>query len=171
MDFRKYDLHGFYDEIFLDADTPRPAATELIKMIDSLSKGELTRRQQAAELALLTMGVTFTVYSDESGIEKIFPFDIIPRIVSPDDWRHIEKGLHQRVEVLNLFLDDIYNDRKVIKDGIIPVELIESCRAYRKELIRFQPPKNIWCHITGTDLVRHSDGEFYVLVERRECAI
>src|SRR2546422_1618427 len=163
MLFDGYELDGFYDEMF-DADgAPRRSARSLFQRIASLDDGELKRYQQAAEQALFRMGITFNVYGDEAGTERIFPFDIIPRIVGADEWDVIERGLRQRVHALNLFIDDIYHDQKILKDGVVPSELILSAKSYRKVCVGLNPPHRIWCHITGSDLVRDGDGKYYVL--------
>jgi uncharacterized circularly permuted ATP-grasp superfamily protein len=109
------------------------------------------------------------VYGEKRGIERIFPFDIVPRIVEPADWETIESGLRQRVEALNLFIDDIYHDQKILKDGVIPTELITSGQTYRPECAGLNPPRGVWCHITGTDLVRNGDGQIYVLEDNMRC--
>ena len=127
------------------------------------------RRQKAAEAALLQMGITFTVYGDEEGVDRVFPFDIIPRIVEPADWAYIERGLKQRIYALNFFLEDIYNEQRILKDQVVPEDLIHSGRSFRPECMGLHPPKGIWCHVTGTDLVRHSDGQFYVLEDNLRC--
>jgi uncharacterized circularly permuted ATP-grasp superfamily protein len=118
---------------------------------------------------LLKMGITFNVYGREEGTEKIMPFDIIPRIVSAEDWRQIENGLKQRIFALNEFIQDLYNERKILKDKVVPEELILSSRTYRRECEGFTPPRRIWCHVTGTDLVRDRDGRFYVLEDNLRC--
>ena len=165
MDFKNYDTEGFYDEVFKDNATPHEWTRFLTDRIESLSDGELIERQKAAEMNLFEMGVTFTLYSEKkkSSEENIFPFDIIPRIVSAEDWELIERGLKQRIRALNLFIDDIYNDQKILRDKVVPKDLILSSREFRLDCVGFSPPKNIWCHITGTDLIRHSDGNFYIL--------
>ncbi len=165
MNFKNYDTGGFYDEVFKDNSTPYEWTKFLTDRIESLSDGALLERQKAAEMNLFEMGVTFTLYSErkKTSEENIFPFDIIPRIVSSDDWQLIERGLKQRIHALNLFIDDIYNDRKILRDKVVPKELILSSREFRLECVGFSPPKKIWCHITGTDIIRHSDGNFYVL--------
>ena len=165
MDFKNYDTEGFYDEVFEDNATPHEWTRFLTDRIESFSEGELIERQKAAEMNLFEMGVTFTLYSEQkkASEENIFPFDIIPRIVSAEDWELIERGLKQRIHALNLFIDDIYNDRKILRDKVVPKELILSSREFRLDCVGFSPPKNIWCHITGTDLIRHSDGNFYIL--------
>jgi uncharacterized circularly permuted ATP-grasp superfamily protein len=167
--FSKYNLEDFYDELIDTSGKPRQGAQLLVDMIESLPPGDLAMRQKAAEALLLKMGITFNVYGRNEGTEKIFPFDIIPRIVPADDWQQIESGLKQRIYALNEFLQDIYNDRKIVKDGVVPEDLILSSRTYRKECEGFTPPRRIWCHVTGTDLVRDKDGRFYVLEDNLRC--
>ena len=169
MDFDSYDPGKFYDELFESKGKPRLGTKILIDRLSSFPKQEILERQKAAEAALFNQGVTFTVYSDESGIEKIFPFDILPRIVEPEDWSHIEKGLKQRIYALNLFIDDVYHDQKIIKDGIIPKDILYSSKCIQPKCEGLNPPKGIWCHITGSDLVRDKDGEFYVLEDNLRC--
>src|SRR5262245_28435491 len=163
MDFRGYQTENFFDELFRAPGAPRDGAALLIQKLESLDEGELRERQAAAELALLRMGITFNVYGDKSGTERIFPFDVIPRIVESADWKVLERGLRQRVYALNLFINDIYHEQKILKDGVVPRELIESATSFRRQCIGLKPPRGIWCHVTGTDLVRHSDGNWYVL--------
>lgn len=169
MHIEQYDPGDFYDELFDEQGNPRPEATQLIERIKSLSMKDLQQRQQAAQSALFKLGVTFNVYSDNQGTERILPFDIIPRIVSAAEWQWLERGLKQRIETLNLFLSDIYGEQKILKDGIIPAELIYSATGFLKPCMELKPPKNIWCHITGTDLVRDRDGKWYVLEDNLRC--
>lgn len=164
-----YDTEGFYDEVFAPDGSARPAAQMLMERIESFPDGELNRRQIAAEYALLRMGITFNVYADEQGIEKIFPFDLIPRIIGANEWNWIERGLKQRIHALNLFIDDVYHDQKILKDGVVPSDIVLSSERYLKECIGLDPPRGIWCHITGTDLVRDSDGQIYVLEDNLGC--
>jgi len=169
MNFDNYDTGGFYDEMFDAQGVPRPGADLVVQRINSLPAEELIRRQRAAERALLHLGITFSVYGDQSGTERIFPFDIVPRIVQGKEWETMERGLKQRVHALNLFIHDVYNDQKIIKDKVIPEELVFSADGFRKQCLGLQPPRNIWCHITGTDLVRHADGNYYVLEDNLRC--
>ena len=169
MKFSNYDPGPFYDELFESQGVPRADAQTLIDRIESLTMPELQRRQRAAQSALFKMGVTFNVYSDDQGTEKIFPFDIVPRIVSASEWATLDKGLKQRIEALNQFLADIYGDQKIVKDGIIPAELIESASGFHKVCMGLKPPKGIWCHITGSDLVRDRDGNWLVLEDNLRC--
>jgi len=169
MLFDGYDTGGFQDEMFCADGTPRSCARLLFERIASVGDEELRRYQKAAEQALFRMGITFNVYGDEAGTEKIFPFDIIPRIVAADEWAQIERGLRQRVHALNLFINDIYHDQKILKDRVIPTDVVLSAKSFRKSCIGLRPPKGTWCHITGTDLVRHSDGKYYVLEDNLRC--
>jgi uncharacterized circularly permuted ATP-grasp superfamily protein len=163
MRFRSYDTEGFYDEMFEGDGRPRTGAQLLLETVEALSDGHLLRYKHAAERMLLQMGITFNVYGDSAGAERIFPFDLIPRIVPADEWEHIERGLKQRVHALNAFIDDIYHDQKILKNGIIPSEVVLSAESYRKQCQGLNPPWRVWCHITGTDLVRDRDGRYYVL--------
>jgi len=167
--FTTYDPEGFYDELVDEKGIPRPGVQLLVDKIESLPKGNLRLRQNEAEALLLKMGITFNVYGQDEGTEKIFPFDLIPRIISNKDWQQIESGLKQRIFALNEFLQDIYNGKKILKDKIVPVDLILSSKTYRKECEGFTPPKRIWCHVTGTDLIRGADGCFYVLEDNLRC--
>lgn len=169
MDFSSYQTEGFYDELFNPDNTPRDFAKPLIDRLDSFPKNEIRRRQQAAEAALLELGITFTVYGEKKGTERIFPFDIVPRIVSNPDWQIIESGLTQRIHALNLFISDIYGEQTILKDGIVPSELVLSGNSFRKECVGLKPPRGVWAHITGTDLVRAGDGQIYVLEDNMRC--
>ncbi len=167
--FRNYDPEDFYDELIDAGGRPRPGAGLLVEKIEAMPPGDLIMRQRAAEALLLKMGITFNVYGRDEGTEKIFPFDIIPRIVSGSDWEQIESGLKQRIFALNAFIQDVYNDKNILKDKVVPEDLILSSRTYRKECEGFTPPHGIWCHVTGTDLVRDQDGRFYVLEDNLRC--
>ena len=169
MPFDGYDTGCFYDEMFEADGSPRASARLLFERISSVGDAELRRYQQAAEQALFRMGITFNVYGDEAGTEKIFPFDIIPRIVPAGEWTQIDRGLRQRVHALNLFIDDIYHHQKILNDGVIPRDLILSAKSFREACLGLKPPKGTWCHITGTDLVRHNDGQYYVLEDNLRC--
>lgn len=169
MRFDNYDPEDFYDELFAAKGKPRPEAALLIERINSLSSGELQQRQQAAQIALFKQGVTFNVYGDSQGAERILPFDTIPRIISAQEWVRLERGLKQRVYALNLFVADIYHEQKILKDGAIPAEVVYSAKGFLKPCLGLNPPGGIWCHITGTDLVRDRDGQWYVLEDNLRC--
>jgi len=163
MQFNTYQTENFHDEMFDEKGVARPEARLLLETIQSLEDGQLERCQLSAERLLLQLGITFNVYGDSSGAERIFPFDLIPRIVDAKEWDWIERGLKQRIHALNAFIDDIYHDQKILKDRIIPEEVIHSAAFYRSQCMGINPPGGVWCHITGTDLVRHGDGQIYVL--------
>jgi uncharacterized circularly permuted ATP-grasp superfamily protein len=163
MQFAHYKTDGFYDEMFDAEGVARPEARLLLETVESLGEGQMQRCQRAAERLLLQLGITFNVYGDSAGTERIFPFDLIPRILRAEEWTWIERGLKQRIRALNAFIDDIYHDQKILKDKIIPEEVIRSAIFYRPQCIGINPPRGVWCHITGTDLVRHGDGQIYVL--------
>lgn len=169
LTFENYDPGEFHDELFTREGKPRAGAALLVQRIDQLSDGELRRRQDAAELALLNMGITFNVYGEEAGTERIFPFDIIPRIVEASEWTRVEAGLRQRIKALNMFINDVYHGRRIVQDGVIPDFVIDSADGLRKQCEGFEPPDGIWCHITGSDLVRDDSGQFYVLEDNMRC--
>ena len=166
---KNYDPGLFYDELVAAPGIPRSSSKVLFELLDSLPEGEMRRLQKAAEMALYRMGVTFTVYSDDSGLEKIMPFDIIPRVIGAGEWKTVEEGLKQRVLALNLFLEDLYSGQTILRDKVIPEEVILSSPAYRPECRGIRVPGGIWCHITGSDLVRDRSGEFFVLEDNLRC--
>ena len=161
--FDNYDTGTFYDEMFETPGQPRSGTRWLVQQLAQLSPEELRRRQATAEKALYDMGITFSVYGHQAGTEKIWPFDLVPRIIGAEEWNIIERGLKQRITALNQFIHDIYHEQKILKDNIIPAKVVEESQGYLPACRGLNPPKNIWCHITGTDLVRDSDGQIYVL--------
>ena len=169
MYLRDYDPGDFYDELFVSPGVPCPEATLLVDRINSLELADLQQRQQAAQTALFKLGITFNVYNDLQGTERILPFDIIPRTIPAHNWNWLEAGLKQRVEALNLFLGDIYSQQHILKDGIIPTDLVYSASGFQPACMDLKPPQNIWCHITGTDLVRDRQGEWYALEDNLRC--
>ncbi len=164
-----YEPGDNFDEMFEANGKVRPQYEALRKLLDSVSKKRLTDLQHATSKTQLATGMTFNVYHDNQGIEKILHLDIIPRIITGKEWERLESGLKQRIYALNLFLQDAYNEGKIFKDNVVPRELIESSKDFLKPCIGLKPPKNIWCHITGTDLVRDKDGSFYVLEDNLRC--
>ncbi|MDP2904534.1 MAG: circularly permuted type 2 ATP-grasp protein [Methylovulum sp.] len=152
-----------YDELMFSEFQPRPVSHSLCQYLNSLKKTDIDKRKMAAELAIMEMGITFTVYSDEGNIDRAWPFDIIPRIIDAKEWRIIEKGLKQRLTALNCFISDVYDQQQFIKEGKIPGETINTSKNFRKECIGMKPSHNVWANICGTDLVRDIDGIMYVL--------
>ena len=169
INFENYKSEDFYDEMFTNDKTVRPTYDLFKEKLEKLGWKKLNSLQHATDRAQLSMGMTFNVYSDNQGTERILHLDIIPRIIQGAEWKKLEKGLEQRITALNLFIQDIYNEQKILKNKIIPRELIESCTTYVKQCKGFTPPRKIWCHITGTDLIRNSDGQYYVLEDNLRC--
>ena len=163
IDWKKYDPNGCYDELISTPGYARAPARGLTAWLRSLSDDELQGRKLDAELAILDKGVTFTVYSDGENIDRAWPFDIIPRVIPIREWRTIEAGLKQRLQALNLFIDDLYHKQNIIHDGIVPASLIGKSKGFRSECIGIRPAHGVWAHICGSDLVRDSDGSVYVL--------
>lgn len=152
-----------YDELLEGSGVPRQSARHLIDWLNELSQSDLSDRQQAARLAIEQMGITFTVYSDKGNIDREWPLDIIPRVIDAQEWSTIEAGLKQRLSGLNCFINDLYNDQAILRDKLIPRELIESSSNFRPECLGMQPRHGVWAHICGSDLVRGDDGTIYVL--------
>ena len=158
-----------WDEMF-STDGVRDSYRQVLKTLESLNLATLNQKQKQASDIFMNQGITFTVYSDDNqGIERIFPFDIIPRIITQSEWTEVETGIAQRLKALNLFLEDVYNGQQIIKDGIIPASLIASCPHYLQEVHGIKVPHNIHVHIAGIDLIRGADGEFYVLEDNLRC--
>lgn len=164
-----YQTNGFYDEMFEAAGAARPASRYLVNKLGSLPSGELQIRQKAADHELLNMGITFNVYGHTAGTEKVWPFDLIPRIIEEQEWLYVEAGLKQRIRALNKFIDDMYHDQNIVKDGVFPEYMVQSSKGFLEQIRGMNPPKGIWCHITGTDLVRGDDGQIYVLEDNLRC--
>jgi uncharacterized circularly permuted ATP-grasp superfamily protein len=169
MELSSYAPGAFYDEMFDPERRPRVGCELLARTISALPDADLVRRQRSAERALLHMGITFSVYGHERGTEKILPFDLIPRVVHAREWAKLERGLAQRMRAMNLFIDDVYHDRKIIKDGVVPAEVVESATSYLPGCKGLDPPRGVWCHINGSDLVRGGDGNYYVLEDNLRC--
>jgi uncharacterized circularly permuted ATP-grasp superfamily protein len=162
--WKNYQTTGLYDELIKSAGRPRQWSRPLCRFFRSLKDKDLIERRTASEVAIQSMGITFTVYSEEEGnIDRTWPFDIIPRIITKTEWEQIELGLQQRVRALNLFIDDIYHDQNIIKAGVFPAEILADSKNFRKQCVGINPPHNVWAHICGSDLVRDVDGTVYVL--------
>lgn len=169
--FKNYSVDHFFDEMFIDKEgkNPRPHYERIFKRLDSLTESEISERRQQADTSFLEHGITFTVYGEEGGTERIFPFDPIPRVIPESEWSVVERGLRQRIIALNLFLNDIYHDGKIIKDGVIPEEIIRSSKNFRPEMAGFEPPQEVYAHICGTDLIRDDQGNYLVLEDNARC--
>lgn len=161
--WKTYQVKGLYDELIKGGGRAREGAGPLCAYLRSLTDTELADRRAAAELAILGQGITFTVYFEGGSIDRAWPFDIIPRLITKKEWDPIERGLRQRVQALNLFIDDLYHDRKIIKDGVFPEYILEDSANFREQCVGINPPLGIWAHICGSDLVRDKDGKVYVL--------
>lgn len=161
--FDRYQLDGFFDEMFEAPGRPRPHYRQLYEQLKSLSVQELSRYQSLAARAFLDQGITFTVYGDTQRTERIFPFDLLPRIIPNSEWRHVEQGIRQRIRALNAFLLDVYGEQRILREGIIPRELVEGASDFQPDFVGFRPPKGLFIHIAGIDLVRDSDGTYLVL--------
>ena len=162
--FSNYALEGsIFDEMFQENGRPRVSYAKLLQSILELQASELTQRQQAADLTFLNRGITFTVYGEDSTIERIFPYDILPRIISDQEWKTIERGLHQRIHAINLFLRDVYHEGRILQEGKVPFDLIYSCVNYQREMRGVKVANDVYTSIVGTDLVRLPSGEFAVL--------
>lgn len=158
-----YLLDHAYDEMFAASNTLHSHYELLMEHFSSLPKEDLTRKKQAADLSFLNQGITFTVYGREEGTERIFPYDMLPRIITAKEWETVERGLTQRITALNLFLKDIYNEGRILAEGVVPRELVYSCKQFRRHMIGLQVPRNIYIAVVGTDLIRLESGEFAVL--------
>src|SRR2546421_690698 len=161
--FSNYYLDNAYDEMFGSDSRPRSAYQKLFHRLLEMPSEMLYQRQEAANLEFLNQGITFTVYGNEEGTERIWPYDLLPRIITADEWTTIERGLTQRITALNIFLKDIYHDERILADKVVPRALVYSCRHYRREMRGLKVSLDSYVSIAGTDLVRLPDGQFAVL--------
>jgi len=164
-----YAGENYYDEMLDAAGRPRPHYRRFRELFQALPPSEFELKRQAVDLAFLRQGVTFNVYGDSAGTEKIFPFDLLPRIIPATEWEKVERGLAQRITALNLFLHDIYHEQKILKDGVIPPFYVLSGKHFRREFVNFNVPKDIYIHICGTDLIRDDQGQYLVLEDNGRC--
>lgn len=163
IDWAEYDPGDAFDAIIDANGRPRPPAAELARLLANLSPSELAERQQAAENAILEMGITFTVYSEGQNIDRAWPFDIVPRPIARTEWEEVQAGLKQRLQALNLFIDDVYHDQRIVRDGHFPGELIKTSKNFLEPCVGANPAHGVWANICGSDLVRDKDGKVYVL--------
>jgi uncharacterized circularly permuted ATP-grasp superfamily protein len=159
----RYEVGRFYDEMFSSPGELRPHYRRLYGYLAGLTPEALDDRRRIADAAFLNQGITFTVYGQEDGIERIFPFDVVPRIIPQAEWAHLERGLAQRITALNLFLHDIYHEQHIIHDQRIPAELVFSSQHFCREMMQVDVPHGLYVHIVGSDIVRGADGEYTVL--------
>lgn len=164
-----YEVGDFCDEMFEGPGKVRPHYEMLAHRLDAMTDEDFRRKAIMAEKSSLNQGITFTVYSGDEGTERIFPFDLIPRIIPADEWAHIEKGLIQRLTALNMFLHDIYHDQRILKEKVIPEEIVLTAKNFRPELIGLNVARNIYIHICGTDLIRDREGRYLVLEDNGRC--
>jgi uncharacterized circularly permuted ATP-grasp superfamily protein len=165
----KYKPGDFFDEMFSTEGQVRPHYAALFERFQNLDQEEFEQRRSAVDAAFLRQGITFTVYSDEQGTERIFPFDLMPRIIPNSEWIKIEAGLIQRMRALNLFLKDIYSDQRILKEKVVPAEDVLSAKHYRPEMVGVPVPKDIYIHICGSDMVRDREGTYFVLEDNGRC--
>jgi uncharacterized circularly permuted ATP-grasp superfamily protein len=160
--FRGYNLAA-YDEMFDSSECPRPHYTSLFERLNELGPDELERRHKVADLTMRQQGITFTVYGRDQGVERIIPFDPIPRLIAAAEWDRIDRGLKQRVRSLNLFIHDVYHERLILKDRIVPPELVFGATGYRRECVGLHVPRDVYIHVSGIDLIRDANGDYLVL--------
>ncbi|MGB0335194.1 MAG: circularly permuted type 2 ATP-grasp protein [Opitutales bacterium] len=163
MFFEQYSNDGFFDEMFEADGSIRPHYRAIFERLQSLSGESYEQKRQTVDLSFLRQGITFTVYGDDEGTEKIFPFDLMPRIIPKSEWDFLEGGLTQRIQALNMFLKDVYSEQRIIKEGIIPASYILSGKHFRREFMNIDIPQDIYIHICGTDLIRDDQGNYLVL--------
>ena len=161
--FNGYEVDGLFDEMFARPGEPRTHYRNVSERLRGLGAAAFARRVRMADVTFRNQGITFTVYGDNRGVEKIFPFDLVPRIIPAPEWDVIERGLIQRITALNLFCQDIYHDQRILREKIIPAELIYGAKMFRREMFHVSVPRNIYIHICGTDLIRDKSGNYLVL--------
>lgn len=164
-----YVPESFFDEMVSSPGKIRPHYAKFAKLFQPVTKEEFDRKRQAVDLSFMRQGVTFNVYGDSAGTEKIFPFDMLPRIIPNREWEMLERGLAQRITALNLFLHDIYHEQKILKDGVVPPSYVLTGKHFRREFVNFNVPKDIYIHICGTDLIRDAKGNYLVLEDNGRC--
>lgn len=161
--FDRYESGGFYDEMFADSGEVRPHYRKLYDRLLKMDQAQLAGKQEVADQSFLRRGVTFTVYDNMEGTERIFPFDCLPRIIPADEWRQLEEGLTQRMLALNLFLEDLYSEQRILHEKVVPRQMVETCKHYRPEMVGIKAPRGLYVHINGCDLIRDGDGVYRVL--------
>ncbi|KPV50696.1 hypothetical protein SE17_25410, partial [Kouleothrix aurantiaca] len=161
--FDGYALDGFFDEMFTAEGQPHPHYERLFRRLSELSRADFDERIRLADISFLYQGITFTVYSAQEGIERIFPFDLVPRIIPQGEWQFLDMGLRQRVTAMNMFIYDVYHEQKILREGIVPADLVLGSQGFNPLMVGVDPPGGVYIHITGTDLVRDEQGRYLVL--------
>ena len=167
--FRRYATDDFFDEMVGADGSIRPHYRHFLKHFGAVAPAEFEAKRRAVDLAFLRQGVTFNVYGDSQGTERIFPFDLVPRIIPAGEWEHLEAGLTQRITALNLFLHDIYHEQHILNDGTIPPHYVMSAKHFRREFVNVKVPGDIYIHICGTDIIRDDQGKYLVLEDNARC--
>src|SRR5688572_20408427 len=165
----RYAGGSFFDEMLGPDCAVRPHYRRFRELFQQLAPQDFDHKRQSVDLAFLRQGITFNVYGDSAGAEKIFPFDLLPRIIPASEWQMLERGLAQRITALNLFLHDIYHEQKILKDGVVPPFYVLSGKHFRREFVNFNVPRDIYIHVCGTDLIRGADGQYMVLEDNGRC--
>ena len=161
--FDPYECNGIYDEMFVAPGQPRPHYGPVAARLKALGPNAFAKRVRMADVTFRNQGITFTVYKDAAGVEKIFPFDLVPRIIPANEWDTIERGLVQRITALNLFCKDVYHEQRILRERVIPAEMIYGARMFRREMMHVSVPRDIYVHICGSDLIRDKGGTYHVL--------
>ncbi|MEY2493648.1 MAG: hypothetical protein QOJ45_140 [Verrucomicrobiota bacterium] len=167
--FSDYQVGDFFDEMFSAPGVARPHYSKLFARFKEMDRDEFERKRALAASTFLTQGVTFTVYNDDQGTERIFPFDLVPRVIPAQEWELVERGLVQRITTLNLFLHDIYHSQNILRDSVIPKQIVWEAAHFRPEFMHFDVPRNVYIHICGTDLIRDKEGSYLVLEDNARC--
>ena len=161
--WKRYKATDYYDELITPKGTPRQVARPAVKLLKELDNDDLDARRAAAELAIREMGISFTVYSEAGNIDRAWPFDLIPRVITAREWEKVRRGLEQRSRALNMFINDVYNKQKIFADGVVPAETVLESSNFKEQCMGASPRFGAWAHICGSDLIRNHDGHFYVL--------
>jgi uncharacterized circularly permuted ATP-grasp superfamily protein len=167
--FERYEPGVFFDEMFSADGRPRPHYQRFSQRFHGIDADTFHAKRRSVDLAFLRQGITFNVYGDAQGTERVFPFDLVPRIIPAEEWKHLEAGLVQRITALNLFLHDIYHEQRILRDGTIPAHYVLSAKHFRREFVNAKVPRDIYIHICGTDIIRDDQGRYLVLEDNARC--
>lgn len=167
--FQNYQPGKFFDEMFQADGTVRPHYRRILERFNELTDEDFEFKRAATDMSFMRQGITFTVYGDDKGTERIFPFDLLPRIIPQSEWSHLVRGLEQRITALNMFLKDIYTEQRILKEKVIPPSYVIGAKHFRREFMGFKVPRDIYIHICGSDLIRDHNGEYLVLEDNARC--